>query len=521
MEKLYFQLLEYFNITEEEYDYLTRPLSFKDVYSPYKFDGMSNAIALVKKHINSSNKIMIYGDYDCDGIMSTSIVYKALESLGVIPGYYIPSRYIDGYGLTIERAKQIVEKGYKLLITVDNGITAFDAIEFCKNNGVDVIVIDHHQQGEKLPVADAIIHPFVSNFSSLATSAGFCSFMFSYALLDKIDNYLLILGAISVISDMMPLKDFNRDIVRLATQIYESGKYCALDLLKEGDEFNYMSIGMRMSPKINAVGRILKTNKINMLVPFLVSNDKEKVFAIYKEIDQINENRKYISKNIDFDLNMDEVNKAGIVTTLDVEEGMIGILANKLMNEYKKPVIVFTHDSKDPELLKGSCRSLEGFNIVKCFEELESLLLNAGGHAYAGGLSIRKKDYINFKELFIKQCEMHPVVEVKEKTININLTDVNLSTYRLIDTLSPFGEEWKQPLLEIKGIKTSSLVFNKTGEHLLTTLGQNSKLVGFNISKSDILSSDYIDILGNINFYIYRGYGNVQFLLKKYKPSTN
>ncbi len=521
MEKLYLQLLEYFNISEEEYDYLTRPLTLKDIKDPFLFKGMDKAIELVKKHINLNNKIMIYGDYDCDGIMSTSIVFKALESLGVTPGYYIPSRYIDGYGLTIERAKQIIEKGYKLLITVDNGITAFEAIEFCKSNGLDVVVIDHHQQGETLPIADAIIHPFVSEFSDIATSAGFCSFMFSYALLGNINNYLLILGAISIISDMMPLKDFNRDLVRIATQIYEPGKYWALDLLKEGDEFNYMSIGMRMSPKINAVGRILKTNKINMLVPFLTSNDKQKVFEIYKDIDQINENRKNISKNINFDLNEDDLNKAGIVTILDVEEGLIGILANKLMNEYKKPVIVFTKDSKDETLLKGSCRSMEGFNIVKCFEELESLLLNAGGHAYAGGLSIRKDDFETFKDNFIKQCEIHPVIETKEKTISINLTDINLSTYRLIDTLSPFGEEWKQPLLEVKGIKTSSLIFNKTGEHLLTTLGQNSKLVSFNISKEDMLKNDYINMTGNINFYVYRGYGNVQFLVKKYKPSTN
>ncbi len=519
MEELFLKLLEYYGIDEQKYDFLTRPLSFNDVPNPYLFNGMDKAVEIVKKAIDNHQKIMIYGDYDCDGVMSTSIIYQLLKSQGADVGYYVPSRYIDGYGLNIDRAKQIVEKGYKLLITVDNGITAFDSIDYCKNNGMNVIIIDHHQPSDTLPSADSIIHPQVSNFSKIATSAGFCCFMFSYAFLKEVDPYFLTLGAISIISDMMPLVEFNRDAVRLASENYTEEKYYALDLLKEGDEFNYMSIGMRISPKINAVGRLLKTTKINHLITFLTSDDKKTILEIYKNIEQINENRKYLSKNAEINIDDEDLQKPGIVKVFDIEEGLIGIIANRLLNDYKRPVIVFTYDCKDETILKGSCRAGEGFNIVKCFEQLKDLIINAGGHAFAGGVSIKKDNLNEFSEQFFKQCSLHPIVETIEKNIEINIQDVNLSTYRLINTFSPFGEEWKQPLLKICDIKTSSLTFSKTNEHILTNLGQNAKLVGFNFKRTDIQSNEYIDVYGNMNYYIYRGYGNVQFLLKKYKPS--
>lgn len=520
MNELYKKLLNYYQIDEEQYKILTRDLTLADIPDPYEFNGMKEAVEIAKQAIANKDKVMVYGDYDCDGIMSTSIVVKVFLKLGMKIGYYVPSRYIDGYGLTIDRAKQIVQKGYKVLITVDNGISANEPIAYCKDHGMKVIIIDHHQYHDDLPNADAIVHPQVSNFSTQATSAGYCSFIFSCALLGKIDEYLLILGAISVISDMMPLKNFNRDIVRLATILYEKGKYLALDLLREGDEFDYMSIGMRMAPKINAVGRVLKTTQINRLIEFLTTDNPSMVYEIYKMVEQCNEYRKELSKNADLELTEEESKLPGVVKVMDIQEGLIGILANKALNTYKVPSIVFCEDSQDKDLLRGSCRAGEGFNIVKCFDELADILVIAGGHAFAGGLTLKKENLEEFTKRFMKVCEEHPIVDVKEESIVIGIQDVSFETYELIKNFSPFGEEWKAPLLEIQNIKTSALQFSKKGEHILTPIGQNTKLVGFNMPREEVLQSDYIDMIGNVNFYIYRGSRNIQFLTKKYRKSN-
>ncbi len=519
MEELFNQLLDYYSLSMEEYDYITRPLSFSDIHDPYEFKGMLEAINIVKLAIKNKDKIIVFGDYDCDGMMATSIVAKSFIDINYPIDYYIPSRYLNGYGFNLDKAKEYIHKGYKLIITVDNGITANEAIDYCIENGVKVIIIDHHEQGDVLPQANAIIHPQVSEFSNIKTSAGFCSFMFSIALLKRINPYLLTLGAISVISDMMPLKEFNRDIVRLATSLYRNGEYYNIDLLREDDEFNYQSIGMRIAPKINAIGRLVKDEEINNLIPFFINEDKTLLSKLYFWINENNENRKSISQNNDIKIDEEDLNKDGIVILTHLEEGMLGIMANKLLNIYKKPVVVLTYSSLDNSILQGSCRALEGFNIVKCFEDLNDILINAGGHALAGGLSLKESDYKEFKRRFIEACTSHPPMENKEKTIELNIQDVNLSTYRLIETFSPFGEEWKSPILSLKHLKTSTFMYSKNSEHILTPIGQSAKLVGFNMARKDISKYPYIDVTGNISYYVYKGYGTVQFLIKKSKPS--
>ena len=223
MENLFARLLKYYQIDEEQYRYLTMPVNQDNFYEGHSFKDMDNCIQVVKEAVINKKKIFIYGDYDADGIMSVSILVKMFSYLNYPVSYHIPNRYLDGYGLTRKRSEEIVNNGYDLLITVDNGITAFEGIEYAKNHGLEVLVFDHHQPDIVLPQADYILHPVVSNFGETATSAGFVTFMFALNYLGRFDQYLATLAAISLVSDMMPLVSYNRNLLCSRTSVPSAG----------------------------------------------------------------------------------------------------------------------------------------------------------------------------------------------------------------------------------------------------------------------------------------------------------
>lgn len=515
------KLLEHYDISLDEYAFLTRDISLDDFPRPQDFEGMKEALQIVRDSMKNKEKIIIYGDYDADGIMSTSIIVKTFMYLNYKVNYYIPSRYLDGYGINLEKAKEIVDKGYQLLITVDNGISALEAIDYCKTHGMKVIIIDHHESGEKLPLVEAILHPQISKFSSLKTSAGFVSFMFASALLERFDKYLMTLGAISIVTDMMPLKEYNRDVLRYTFKNFDFGEFKNIDLLSEGNKFDETTIGMKIGPKINAVGRVIKNTNINRLVAYFTSDDQKLIEELYAWIESVNEERKTKSKLAIDGLEAFDESEDAIIALVDCDEGLIGIVANRILNDYHKPVIVFTKDAANPSVLKGSCRSLEGFNVIKAFEGLDEFTITSGGHALAGGLTIAHKDLKRFSARFKEIAKKHPPYVIIRDTISIGLTDVNFSNYEIIQTLSPFGEEWKSPLFALEHLKTASFSFSKTGEHIMTPLSYSVKLVGFNIGKNSLVNRPFIDITGRMSLHTYHGSDTLQFKIEEILPDDN
>lgn len=517
---LFQRLLDYFKIDEETYLEITKPVSIESFAFGHEFKDMDKAVSITKQAIENKDKIFIYGDYDADGIMSTSIVVKSLLKLGIIPSFYIPNRYNDGYGLTIEKAKEVVEKEVKVVITVDNGVSAFEAINYLKEHDVKVIVLDHHTIQEELPNADVIIHPTYSGFGETATSAGFVSFMFSWALLGYFDKYLSSLAAISLISDMMPLKDYNRSFFRLVSSNYQNGEFYALDLLKEDNMFDETTIGMKIAPKINALGRLLDNESINYIIHYFVTSDHQKVDKLYGWINQINEERKVMGKEAEMSLDNMAFPDSAVVLYSDIKEGLLGILASHICSKEHKPTILFT-DEKNSEVLKGSCRAPEGFNVVDAFNYCGDLILTAGGHALAGGCSIYKKDLKEFEKKFIEYTNNNPLTETTIETVEIGLTEINEENYQLIQSFSPFGEGWKAPLFLLKHIKVDSLTYSKSGEHILSYVGQNVKITGFGFSKDMMSEYRYVDLLGHIKSSVYRGKTSIEFMIKDVISSTN
>lgn len=515
MESLFKRLLDYYQISENDYRLLTMDVNEDNFVLGHTFENMDECVQIVKDAVNHKKKIFIYGDYDADGIMSVSILVKMFQMINYPVSYHIPNRYTDGYGLTLKRSEEIVDNGYELLITVDNGVTAFEGIEYAKKHGLDVLIFDHHQPSETLPMANQILHPEVSHFGEVATSAGFVTFMFAKSYLGYFDYYLATLASISLVSDMMPLKSYNRNLLRLIIQEYDHHPVPAIDLLKEKEPFNEVTIGMRIAPKINAIGRLIDDDQyLSRTVEFFVSQDQELLLNYNEWINAINNERKEITKEAVENSKEIDVDAPAIIGVIAQKEGIIGLIANNYVKKYHKPTIVFALDQSG-ETYKGSCRSPEGFNVVDAFSKLSDLLEAAGGHAMAGGCSVKKENLAAFKEAFINLAKDFKPSKEETKSITLYINEITFENYELIKSFSPFGECWSTPHFVLPRIRVASLMYSRDGQHVLTSIGNSSRLTGFYFSKDNLSEYQFVDMVGTLRLSTYYNKTTVEFLINE------
>ena len=517
MESLFKRLLDYYQISEEDYASLTMDVTKDNFANGHAFDSMADCVRVVESAVKNQKKIFIYGDYDADGIMSVSILVKMFQMINYPVSYHIPNRYTDGYGLNLQRSEQIVNDGFDLLITVDNGITAFEGIDYAKNHGLEVLVFDHHQPAEVLPNADYILHPSVSHFGETATSAGFVTFMFATSYLKRFDNYLATLASISLVSDMMPLVSYNRNLLRLMIKEYQNTQFTSINLLKEQDPFNEVTIGMRIAPKINAIGRLIDEDSyLSRLVEFFTSEDENLLLNYNEWINNVNSERKELTKEAVENSQDIDTNSPAIVGVIAQKEGIIGLIANNFVKKYHKPTIIFALDQSG-EMYKGSCRSPEGFNVVDAFNKMSSLLEASGGHAMAGGCTIRKENLDAFKKAFneIAKESMVETIEEKVKTIPLYINEITMENYSVIQSFSPFGESWPAPQFVLPRIRVQSLMYSRDSQHILTSIGNSARLTGFHFSKDYLSQYQFIDMVGTIRLSTYYNKTTVEFLINE------
>lgn len=505
------QILDFYHLTEEDYKQLTKPLDelvLPDFNAVPDMEKIKNRIF---KAIENKEKIIVYGDYDCDGICSTAIMVKTFEKLGYPVSYYIPIRYSDGYGLNVENVIKIKNAGFGLIITVDNGICQNEAIDKANELGMDVIVIDHHEEGEERVKALGFVHPSVSHISETFGCGGFMSLITSGGLLGSYDPYLLTLAGLSTISDMMELKGYNRNVVRLALDNLKKYPYKPLVSLLETPIITEKSFGLDIAPKINAVGRLVDDKNINLLVKYLLSENDDEIFRICSWIKNTNELRKTLTKEAVESLPKDLLNEEGIVLKLDIKEGLIGLIANRLLSEYNVPTIIFTKSENEEGFLKGSIRSKEGFNVQKAFESLEKYKVAGGGHALAGGITIKEEDFEDFKRDFISLCKQYKFIKKEPPSIEIKLQDINFKNYEILREFSPFGMGFPEPVFSLRDLPTKSLQFISFGKHLSTPVSINSKILGFNIPESEVKSHLSVDLFGGLVESIFRDKKSIEF----------
>ncbi len=507
------RLLDYYHIDYDAYLSLNKEVSLLSFRDGHEFDDIDKAVNLVKEVISQKGRIIIYGDYDCDGVMGTSILVKMFEYLDVFADYYLPNRYLDGYGLNLKHAEEYVNAKYDLVITVDNGITAFEPIKLLHDNDIKVLVLDHHQAGEQLPVADAICHPIVSHFGDTSSSGAFTAFIYSISLLGRVDKYLALLASISVISDMMPLLDYNRSLLRAMFKEYQVGEFLPIDLLAEHEPLNETVIGMKIAPRINSIGRLVEDESINQIVRFFVSKDRDFILNYYAYIVDMNEERKNISK-IDLNyLNLD-LNEPAIIIKGDYKEGIIGLIANSIMIKYHKPVIVFAHALDGS--LKGSARAPEGYDLVEAFAELSEYLLTSGGHSNAAGCSIKEEDFESFKKKFCDVVSKKEVKKVEHEYIEIKMNELSFENLELINSFSPFGENWPAPIFRLRHIKVDTLMYSRDHKHIVTSLGNKLKLVFFSYPESELAGKTFVDIIGTVSEKSFKGSSYLEFSGKEF-----
>ena len=515
MKSLFDRLLDYYHISMDEYRLLTMDVTKENFDAGHEFLDMANSVRVVKEAVEGNKKIFIYGDYDCDGIMSVSILVKMFKMINYPVSFHIPNRYTDGYGLTLSRSEEIVKNGFDLLITVDNGITAFEGIEYAKNHGLEVLVFDHHQPGDILPKADYILHPSVSKFGDVATSAGFVTFMFAKNYLGYFDNYLATLASISLVSDMMPLKEYNRNLLRLMIKEYEEQPFFSIDLLKEKEIFNEYNIGMKIAPKINAIGRLIDDdNYLSRTVEFFTSDDQELLLNYNEWINSVNEERKELTKEAVENSKDIDTDAPAIIGIIAQKEGIIGLIANFFVKKYHKPTIIFALDQSG-EIYKGSCRSPEGFNVVDAFNQLSDLLEASGGHAMAGGCSVKKENFEAFKKGFNELAKNCKQEEAPAAKIPLYINEITFENYDLIGTFSPFGESWPAPLFVLPRIRVQSLMYSRDAQHILTSIGNHSRLTGFHFPKEEMSQYQFIDMTGTLRLSTYYNKTSIEFLINE------
>jgi single-stranded-DNA-specific exonuclease len=477
------KLLDYYAITEEAYSQLGKAPSFASLPDISSSLEVQKALKSLQEVKEKKERILIYGDYDCDGISSSSILLRAFKEYGLDAEAYLPSRYLDGYGLTTGNVEKAHRAGYSAIFTCDNGVSASEAVALALKEGIKVLVLDHHEYKEPLPGLTALIHPKTVNLLNPEVSAGFLSYLFARVLLKKDDEYLVCLAGMSTLSDAMPLQKYNRDVVRLALNELNTNHYEEFSLLTNKTHFDETLLAMDIIPKINAIGRLEQGTSINRLLIYFAGNDKNKKPLIANWMNEVNTRRKALTKEAESSLSLDP-NEEAILVTTSLPEGLNGLLASRLLNEYGKPVAVFSPDSKNPGVLVGSLRSKEGFNILKALEGCKAPLLAGGGHAFAGGVSILESDLPLFKKDFIYAAIKHKLMPNHKKNIPLDISEATMENYELLRSFAPFGEGNEHPSFVLSS-PIDQLAFSLDGKYLSTRISSSVRLFSFSLGTKD------------------------------------
>lgn len=461
----------------------------------YMYKGMNDVVSLILKTISNKEKIVVYGDYDVDGICSVSILYRTFKLMNYEIGYYVPNRYEDGYGLTIKRVEQMKEKGYSLIICVDNGIKAFEAIKRAKEYGMNVIVLDHHQKEETLPEFDLYLHPEYSEFSHYNMCGASVCYYLSNALLAKSDEICLTLAGIATIGDVMPLIEQNKYLVSKSIEYLNKNKYKAINMLKtDNSKYDETVISMQIVPKLNSIGRMHKTSVINKLVRYLTTDNQSELDTLSKFIIETNDTRKKITEEYFNKLDKSIYNYKIIVEKDETMlEGINGILASRFANKYNLPSIIFSLD-ESKEYYKGSARSIGDFNIIDLFKDC-SYIEAYGGHKSAAGLTIKKENYDNFVEDLVNKTKDNLYENNVLEVIEIEEEEISYKAYMDLLKFSPFGEGNPSPLFVVKNVDFARVGTTKDKKHISVNFNKEVNLIGFNLAnklKDGIINYDLI-----------------------------
>ena len=484
------------------------------------FEEADMTLERIQEAIENEEKICIYGDYDCDGILATSILVQAFLELGVQVGYHIPNRFDDGYGLNVNRVKQMAKRGYSLIITVDNGVKAFDAVECANELGVDVIITDHHQFDTDLPDACTFIHTKLSpDYPFKEISGGFVAYKLASALLQRQDKYLYCLAAITTVSDMMPLLDENRSLVKKALTFMKEEKYPALELLL-GDQKHYTTttLGFTIAPKINSFGRLPELCNPNVLVKyFLKDASTEFMMKVAQVATQINSKRQSMT-NEQYAMACSKEEQDFLYwSSEDVHEGLIGLIAGKYTRQFERPSFVMHYD-KQMGIYKGSARSVEGFSLHEFFTTHSEQFVTFGGHALAGGFCVDEDHYESFYHC-IEESLKDVSLKSTMQALLIDEGDISVENIESLSLLEPFGMGNEEPVYVLENAPITRVYQLSEGKHLKIDIAyKNVKLSALYFGQGELFeqlkNQKTVNLVGSLSINEFRNQKNINFIVK-------
>ena len=458
--------------------------------SPTRFPNIERAVDRINSAIQNGDRIGVWGDFDVDGQTATTVLVQTLQALGANVIYYIPIRGKEGHGIHIETLQAMLDNEVKLLLTCDTGITAHPSIDYANSRGVDVIITDHHDLGETLPNATAIINPkLLPHDHPLANLAGVgVAYKLAEALLDNYQvpfpsEALLDLVALGLIADVALLKGETRLLVQQGIQALRETTRPGLKVMAElsGTSLETLTeetIGFTFAPRLNALGRL---SDANPAVELLLTSDPARARVLATQIEGLNAQRRLLTSQVyeaaesKLHENPDLLTEPALVLShSNWPGGVVGIVANKLADRYHKPVILLT-ESEDG-ILRGSARSVEGLHITQAITMQKEILLAFGGHPMAAGLSLQKEKLAEFRKGLGRAIEKQMGASMRQEPVLqidawLGLEEINLELANALESMAPFGAGNPPLVLASRSVQLRSVTtVGKAKEHLRLTI---------------------------------------------------
>lgn len=521
-------------ITEETDIRLFLEPTRNDFHDPFLITDMKIAVDRIIKAIENKENVTIYGDYDVDGITSITVLKSFLQDRGLEVSSYIPNRLDEGYGLNKDAIDKIAEQKCDLMITVDCGISAINEIEYANSLGIETIITDHHEPGNELPKAMAVIDNKRkdSNYPFRELAGVGVVFKLIQAIGKKLnlreEEYLKYLDIVCVgtISDIVPLVDENRVIAKLGLMLISQTRNMGLRSIINSSGYSKIdsnTISFGVAPRINACGRMGKAEEA---LELFLSKNINQVNELTKRLNEHNRIRQETEKNI-FETAVNQIqrehldkNNAIVVGGENWHHGVIGIVSSKITEMYFKPSILLSFE--EDGIGKGSGRSIPGFDLHDALMKCQDMIEKFGGHSMAVGVTVKKEKFEEFKNKFEEIAteanikEIIPIINIDAK---ISLAGIEKDMVESLKRLEPFGEGNKMPIFAFKNLKIDSIRALSEGKHLKLTLKDNNTIInaiGFNIGylADEYRIGDKIDVAGVLEINSFNGVESLQINIK-------
>ncbi|KMJ60266.1 recombinase RecJ [Bacillus sp. LL01] len=506
----------------------------QEFHDPFLLEDMDKLVKRVNQAMENGEKILVFGDYDADGVSSTTVMVTALREIGALVDFYIPNRFTEGYGPNENAFRQAKENGYSVIITVDTGISALHEAKVAKELDIDLIITDHHEPGPVLPDAFAIIHPKKETcsypFDDLAGVG--VAYKVAHALLGKNPEHLLEIAAIGTIADLVPLVGENRLLASKGIKKMQQTTRVGLKALlqKCGVELHTITeetVGFSIGPRINAVGRL---DNADPAVHLLMTDDVEEAKMLAEEMESYNKERQQIVtqiteeaiKQVEEKYSPQE-NSFIIVEGHNWNAGVIGIVASRLVDRFYRPTIVLSLD-EEKGLAKGSARSIAGFDLFENLSECRDILPHFGGHPMAAGMTLKMEDVEELRQrMNLKASEIlteEDYTSITNVDMECRVEEVTLETIEQLEMLAPFGVANPKPKVLVKDVLPQQIrqIGNKSNHLKLVIEQEGSSLdcVGFGFGEiyHHVSPGASLDILGELSINEWNNFRKPQVFLK-------